>query len=196
MTIDGVPRIAMVEDRDAGEHEKTAFRAARERYGWVPNTLRVMVRSGSAAEIYLEAGELNRRTGLSAPEREAIAVAVAGHNRCDYCLVAHSASLEALGAPLEELARAREGTSSNPRTGAILAFAVAVLDCRGVVGDDVFAAAHAAGLDHDALLDIVAVIAENTLGNFVNNVARTPLDEVLKRAAEKHLEIAASGAPR
>ncbi len=53
------------------------------------------------------------------------------------------------------------------------------------------------------LLDIAAVIAENTLGNYentlgnyVNNIARTPLDEALKRTAGKHLELAAKGVSR
>jgi uncharacterized peroxidase-related enzyme len=196
MAIDDGPRIAMLEDRDVDERARTVFGAARERYGWLPNTVRVMVRSGSAAEIYLSAGELNGRTGLSAPEREAIAVAVAARNRCEYCLAAHSASLEAFGTPFEEVRRAREGTSINPRTGAVLAFTVAVLDLCGAVEDDDFAAALAAGLDHETLLDIAAVIAENTLGNYVNNIARTPLDQVLKRAADKHLGSAATGVSR
>lgn len=46
------------------------------------------------------------------------------------------------------------------------------------------------------LLDIAAVIAENTLGNYVNNIARTPLDEALKRTADNHLELAAKGLSR
>lgn len=196
MTADGEPRIAMVEDRDAGERERTVFGAARERYGWLPNTVRVMARSGSASEIYLAAGELNGRTRLSSVEREAIAVATAVHNRCDYCVIAHSASLEAFGTPAEEVQRAHEGTSLDPRTRAILAFAVAVLDGRGAVEDADFAAADAAGLDHETLLDIAAVITENTLGNYVNNIARTPLDRVLKRAADKHSGMAATGVRR
>lgn len=40
MTVDGGPRSAMVEDRDPGERARTVFGAARERYGWVPNTVR------------------------------------------------------------------------------------------------------------------------------------------------------------
>ena len=193
MTIDGGPRIAMVEDQALGERERTVRALARERYGWVPNTLRVMVRSASAVGIYLSAGELNGHSRLSARERESIAVAVAAHNRCDYCLAAHSACLQALGAPAGEVRRARERTSVEPRTAAILAFAAAVLDLRGTVGDEAFAAADAAGLDHETLLDIAAVIAENTLGNYVNNIASTPLDRALERAADRHLGSAATG---
>jgi hypothetical protein len=133
MTIDGGPRIALVEDADAGERERMLFGAARERYGLLPDTVRVMVGSASAGEICLAAGELNGRASLSR---------------------------------------------------------------RGVVEDDVFAGADAASLDHGTVLDIAAVIAENTLGSYVNNIARTPLDGVLRRTAEEHLQLSATGVSR
>lgn len=155
MTVESGPRVAMVEDRDADEHARTAFQAARARYGWLPNTVRVMVHSRSAAEIYLAAGELNKRTRLSAAEREAIAVATAAHNRCDNCLIAHSA-----------------------------------------VDDEDLAATNVVGLDHGTLLDIAAVVTENALGNYVNNIARTPLDPLLMRTADKRVASAATGVSR
>lgn len=43
------PRVAMLQDAEAGERERAIFERARRRYGWVPNTIRVMARSGSAA---------------------------------------------------------------------------------------------------------------------------------------------------
>jgi uncharacterized peroxidase-related enzyme len=184
-------RIAMVEERDAGARERAAFDAARGRFGWLPNTIRVMVRSGSAAEVYLAAGQLNAGTNLTSVEREAVAIATATHNRCDYCLVGHGAALAAAGSTPAEVQSMRDGTCDDPRVGAILAFARAILDHRGGVGDAHLDAAYAAGLDHGTLLDIAAVVAENTLGNYVNNIARTPVDPVLMRAAVIHLAPAA-----
>lgn len=193
MTIEREPRIALVDERDAGRRERAAFDAARERYGWLPNTVRVMARSGSAAEVYLAAGELNARTGLTRIERESVAIATAAYNRCEYCLVAHTAALAAAGSAALEVQSARDGISGDPRVGAILTFARAILDSRGSVGDADLDAAHAAGLDHGTLLDIAAVIVENTLGNYVNSIARTPVDQVLRRAAANHIEHASVG---
>ncbi len=190
------PRIALVEEQDAGVRERAAFDAARKRYGWLPNTVRVMVRSGSAAEVYLAAGKLNAGTSLTNVEREAVAIATAAHNRCDYCLLAHSAALAAAGSTPAEVQSMQDGTCSDPRVSAILVFARAILDHRGGVGDADLDAAHAAGLDHGTLLDIAAVVAENTLGNYVNNIARTPLDPVLRRAAANHLELVGVGVSR
>ena len=36
MAVERGPRIAMVDERDAGARESAAFDAARRRYGWIP----------------------------------------------------------------------------------------------------------------------------------------------------------------
>jgi hypothetical protein len=72
-------RIEPVQDDVAGVREAAIFERARRRYGWVPNTIRVMARSHTAAELYLNADELNRGGALSGVERELIAVATAAH---------------------------------------------------------------------------------------------------------------------
>ena len=127
-----------------------------------------MVRSASAAEVYLAAGELNAHTGLTSVERESVAIATAAYNRCEYCLVANTAALAAAGSAASEVQSVRDGISGDPRVGAILAFTKAIMDHRGSVGDADLDAARAAGLDHRTLLDIAAVVIENTLGNYVN----------------------------
>jgi len=42
-----------------------AFDTARRRYGWLPNTIRVMARGSNAADLYLKAGEAARAVGRS-----------------------------------------------------------------------------------------------------------------------------------
>jgi uncharacterized peroxidase-related enzyme len=180
-------RIAMCREEGADERERATFDRARVRFGWVPNTIRVMGRSRSAAQLYLDAGELNGQTSLSALERELLAVATASFNECDYCLTAHSLASLGLGASAGDVADAREGAAGAPRTEALLAFALAVLRDRGAVPDDELEAALAAGLEHDTLLDAIVVVIENSLGNFVNNLAETPVDPAIERAAARLL---------
>jgi uncharacterized peroxidase-related enzyme len=189
-------RIAMRRDEHASESERSIFERAHRRYGWVPNTIRVMVRSRSAAELYVTADELNAQTSLSGLERELLAVVTSSYNECEYCLTAHSLALVGLGASGADIADARNGTSSVPRARALLAFAVAALRHRGAVPDREFDAALVAGLERDTLLDVVAVVIENSLGNYINNLAGTPVDPVLQRAASRHLQPAAAGVAR
>ena len=60
-----------------------------------------------------------------------------------------------------------------------------ILDTRGSLTDAELAQARSAGIDERMLIDIAAIIAENTLGNLINNLARTEIDQVLVRALDK-----------
>src|SRR5690349_24940896 len=73
-----------------------AFDTARRRYGWLPNTIRVMARGSNAADLYLKAGEYNAHGAVLAPARELIAIHVAELNGCDYCRTAHILALRAI----------------------------------------------------------------------------------------------------
>ncbi len=100
---------------------------------------------------------------------------VATANGCDYCRTAHGIAARAL----------RRSSPEDPAVALQVAFARRVFETCGKVPDDEIAAARDAGLDDATMIDIVAVIAENVLGNLVNNLARTELDEVLLRRSER-----------
>ena len=79
------------------------FRAARERIGFVPNVFRTYAyRPERLSAWFAHFRLLHEETpGLSAAEREMIAVVVSMANGCLYCLVAHGAALrEAWGDPV------------------------------------------------------------------------------------------------
>ena len=54
---------------------------------------------------------------------------------CDYCVVAHTRAARQLGVPESEIQLARQGTSSDPATAAIVAFAQQVLAGPAEIGD-------------------------------------------------------------
>jgi uncharacterized peroxidase-related enzyme len=160
-------------DEPDAERWRSIVERANRLYGTVPDTLRVMAIGTNAAEIYLTLSEANGASTLSTLEREYVAVQTARLNGCRYCFTAHLAQALALGADPETLNEL--GTRSfDSRTDAVLAFAASVLERRGVVTEDHIAAARAADLDDRTLVDIVAVVIENLLGNTINNLAGTP----------------------
>jgi uncharacterized peroxidase-related enzyme len=79
------------------------FGKARERVGFVPNVFRVYAfRPERLSAWFSHFRLLHEPTdGLSAADREMIAVVVSSANGCLYCLIAHGAALrEALGDPV------------------------------------------------------------------------------------------------
>jgi AhpD family alkylhydroperoxidase len=172
-------RLHGTDEPDVERWRSIAERANRL-YGAVPETLRVMTIGTNAAEIYLTLSEANDASTLSPLEREYVAVQTARSNGCRCCFTAHLARALILGADAQDLNEL--GTRSfGSRTDAVLAFAASVLQRRGLVTDNLLAAARAAGLDDRILVDIVAVVIENLLGNTINNLADTPPEPGVER---------------
>jgi uncharacterized peroxidase-related enzyme len=90
-------------DHELPDGLRGLFGKARERLGFVPNVFRVYAfRPERLSAWFAHYRQLHEPTdGLSAADREMIAVIVSSANGCLYCLVAHGAALrEALGDPV------------------------------------------------------------------------------------------------
>jgi AhpD family alkylhydroperoxidase len=159
----------------------SVYDIARQRFGWLPNTIRVMARGTNAAEQYLHAGARNAEGAVPPLARELIAVLVADQNGCDYCRTAHSLAAIALGAPTDSHDSRAPLEPDDPHIRAVVALARRIVESHGRLDDVEIAHARASGMDDRMMIDIAAVIAENTLGNLINNLARTELDPVLKK---------------
>jgi uncharacterized peroxidase-related enzyme len=104
------------------------FAKARERLGFVPNVFRVYsFRPDRLSAWFSHFRLLHKPTaGLSAADREMIAVVVSSANGCLYCLVAHGAALrEELGDPVlgERISYDWRRAGLDPRRSAICAYA-------------------------------------------------------------------------
>src|SRR3954462_7637023 len=91
------------DESELPEDLRGLFRAARERIGFVPNVFRAYSFRPERLSAWFQHFRLvmEGTPGLSAAEREMIAVVVSMANGCLYCLVAHGAALrEAWGDPV------------------------------------------------------------------------------------------------
>lgn len=151
--------------------------AVKQQLGSVPNLMKLLAVSPAALEGYLSLSGALGKGALDAGIRERIALAVAQHNGCDYCLAAHSY----IGKNLvkltdDEIAQARDGRAADARNDAALRFAQRVAAERGRVLDADIAALRAAGFSDAETVEIVLHVALNVLTNYVNNVAHTDVD--------------------
>lgn len=97
--------------------------AVQTQLGTVPNLFRLIALSPAALAGYTGLRSALGKT-LDLKTREAIALAVAQVNGCDYCLSAHTyLGLNLARVSQEEIAHNRQGTSGDARTGAAVRFA-------------------------------------------------------------------------
>jgi uncharacterized peroxidase-related enzyme len=147
-----------------------------KKFGLIPNLFRVSALSPARLQGLLSLNDANSKS-LDLKTRERIAIAVAQVNGCDYCLSAHTyigTNLAKITA--EDAVLNRKGTSTDPKAGAAVRFAAKVAERRGSVSDGDIASVKAAGYSEAQIVEIVSVVAENVLTNFLNNVAQTEID--------------------
>lgn len=151
--------------------------AVNRQLGVVPNLMKLVGNSPAALEGYLSLNGALSKSAIGAKTSERIALTVAELNGCGYCLSAHSylaSNLAKLDAG--ELNANRHGSSSDPKAAAALRFATQIVGTRGHVSDVELAAIKAAGYSEAEIIEIVLLVALNTLTNYVNNVAQTDID--------------------
>lgn len=152
------------------------FTAVKSKLGMVPNLMRTLGQSPAALEAYLGFSSTLGSGVLPAKVREQIALTVAETNSCDYCLAAHSLMGRGAGLTADAILAARRVEAADPKVGALLKFAAAVVEARGLVSDDTLAAARTAGATDAELIETVAHVALNILTNYTNHVAQTDID--------------------
>lgn len=150
--------------------------AINAKLGVTPNLYRVVANQPAALKAQLAFGEELGKGAFDAKTREAIALAVAGANECDYCASAHTAISQSLKVDGAEIAARLRAKSADPRLAAILAFAKAVTDKRGLVSDDDLKAARDAGLSDADIVETIANVVTNIFTNYINHVAQTEID--------------------
>lgn len=149
------------------------FARARERLGFVPNVFRAYAwRPDRLRAWFSHFRQLHEPTdGLSAAEREMIAVAVSMANGCLYCLVAHGAALrEELGDPVlaERIVFDYRRAGLDERRQAILDYAVKVTTRPLECDEEDIAALRALGLSAEEVWDVAELAA---MYNFTNRLA-------------------------
>lgn len=169
-------RLTQISDNDASPAAAELFGAIKAKVGAVPNLYRVMANEPAVLSAALGFNDALGKGSFDQKTREAIALAVAGANTCDYCASAHSAISKSLNVDDGEIKARLKGQSSDPKLAAILKFAVAVVDKRGFVSNDDLTAARSAGLNEGEIVETTAVVVANILTNYINHIAETDID--------------------
>jgi uncharacterized peroxidase-related enzyme len=114
---------------------------------------------------------------LDLKTRLKIAIAVSEKNGCAYCVRAHSFSaMNHANVSPEDVEIARRGLATSPRDHAAIVFSLRVLEAVGSISNDDLANARSAGFADAEVIEIIALVAQFTFTNLVNNVLATEPD--------------------
>jgi uncharacterized peroxidase-related enzyme len=169
-------RIAPLNPADASPAIAQTLAGVKAKLGMLPNLITTFAHSPGALNGYLALSGALAESLLDARQREIVALAVGQANECGYCLAAHTAIGKGAGLDAAAIAAARRGEGTNPADAALARFARVLTETRGNATDADYRAFLDGGFSPAQALDVVALVALNTLTNYTNHLAGTAVD--------------------
>lgn len=168
----------------APEASKPLLENSQKAFGRLPGLHKVLAESPQAYEGYQLLHKLFTETNFDAEELTVVWQAINVENECHYCVPAHTGIAKVMKVSDEISDALRNETPlPNAKLEALRTFTVQLFRQRGNASEAQMQAFFDAGYDHRAVLDIVLGMAQKTMSNYVNHLAKTPVDAVFQPLA-------------
>jgi len=142
---------------------------------FLPNLYATFTHSETALGTYLNLQ--NAKSSLSAKEREVVNLVVSQVNECKYCLAAHTMVGKMVGFTDEQVLEIRRGSASfNPRLNALANLVKNVAVNRGHTDKAVLQAFFDAGWNEGNLVDVLMVVGDKIISNYLHSTTEIPVD--------------------
>jgi alkylhydroperoxidase family enzyme len=168
-------RFQIHDELTAPEPSLAILRGALGRGGQLPNFLGVLAGAPAALRAYARFRSELRHGHLALPTLERIALAVAEHRGSQPGLALHTHAARSAGLGIDEVARARDWDSGDPREAALLRYLEALV-AGGQPPVHLHEEAREAGWTDEQLMEAMAVVALETFAALVNVAGEVPVD--------------------
>jgi uncharacterized peroxidase-related enzyme len=157
------------------ENNQAIFDNLHKMIGFVPNLYAYYAHSDTALADYLALQ--NRKSSITNKEREIVNLVTSQINACRYCQSAHSILGKFSGLTEEQILEVRKGSASfDPKLNALVQFTTSVVENRGRATLETKEAFFAAGYSQANLIDVLMVIGDKTISNYLHNVTDIEID--------------------
>jgi uncharacterized peroxidase-related enzyme len=169
-------RTFTVPTRDqVSESNQQIFDSLHKMIGFVPNLYAYYAHSETALADYLALQ--NRKSSLNGKQREIINLVTSQINGCRYCQSAHSVFGKFSGLTEEQILEIRKGSASfDSKLDALVQFTTAVVENRGKASVEAKEAFFNAGYTEANLIDVVIVIGDKIISNYIHNLTNIEID--------------------
>lgn len=167
----------------APEASKPLLERSQREYGMVPNLHAVMAESPAVLEAYQKLNELFMRSTSLSPEQQTVVwQTISVENCCHYCVPAHTGIAKSMRVPDEIIEALRdESPLPDPKLEALRAFTLKLMRQRGVLEPADLHAFLESGYNRQQVLEVVLGISQKVMSNYINAIARTPLDAAFEK---------------
>ena len=160
---------------EVSESNQQIFDQLKKAVGFVPNLYATYAYNDTALADYLALQ--NRKSTLKAKEREVINLVVSEVNDCRYCQSAHTALGKMNGFTEEQILEIRGGSASfDNKIDALARLVKDAVIQRGKPSVELVDAFFEAGYTKAQLVDVILVIGDKTISNFLHGITQIPID--------------------
>jgi uncharacterized peroxidase-related enzyme len=160
---------------EVSETNQGIFDNLQKGLGFVPNLYAYYAKNETALADYLALQ--NRKSTLKAKEREVINLVTSQINGCRYCQSAHTTLGKMNGFTDEQIIELRKGTASfDTKLDALVKFTASVVENRGHATEESKEVFFAAGYTEANLIDVVIVIGDKIISNYIHNLTGFEID--------------------
>jgi uncharacterized peroxidase-related enzyme len=160
---------------EVSENNQAIFDNLQKGLGFVPNLYAYYAKNETALGDYLALQ--NRKSTLKAKEREVVNLVTSQINGCRYCQSAHTVLGKMNGFTDEQVIELRKGSASfDSKLNALAKFTASVVENRGKASEESKNAFFEAGYTEANLIDVVIVVGDKIISNYIHNLAGFEID--------------------
>jgi alkylhydroperoxidase family enzyme len=166
----------------ASEEAKPLLESSKKSFGMIPNLHAVMAEAPGLLEGYQTLHRLVLESSFNNDEKTVVWQSVNVEHGCHYCVPAHSGIARSMDVDEAiDNALRDEKPLDDAKLEALRTFTLNVVRNRGNVDDSAVQAFFDAGYEKRQLLEVVLVVSQKVMSNYVNHIAETPIDEPFKK---------------
>lgn len=170
--------------QSAPDESKSLLDNSFKAFGMIPNLHAVMAESPQLLQAYQSVHNLFSNCSLDKNELTIVWQTINKAHNCQYCIPAHSAVAQMLGAdPAIDDAIRNDKPLPNEKLETLRKITLAMVEQRGVLDGIQLDKFYSAGYKKRQLLDIILGISQKVMSNYTNHIANTPMDEPFQKFA-------------
>lgn len=168
----------------APEESKPLLENSQKAFGMIPGLHAVMADAPTVLDGYQKLHELVLNTSFDNDETTVVWQTINVEHACHYCVPAHTGIAKSMKVSDDIINALRDETPlPSDKLEALRTFTLAVVRKRGEVNSEDLNAFYEAGYERSHVLEVILVLSQKVMSNYINHIAETPIDEPFQKFA-------------
>ncbi|WP_273429294.1 carboxymuconolactone decarboxylase family protein [Marinobacter sp.] len=177
------------DQNSAPEKSKPLLENSQKAFGMIPGLHAVMADAPTVLDGYQKLHELVLNTSFDNDETTVVWQTINVEHACHYCVPAHTGIAKSMKVSDDIINALRDETPlPSDKLEALRTFTLAVVRKRGEVNSEDLNAFYEAGYERSHVLEVILVLSQKVMSNYINHIAETPVDEPFQKFAWKKVK--------